>query len=235
MNLRTMETPAVGKDSSLKVLWKALASVRRYRLPITPSKTMKFCFHKYGILLFGGLCCVFSSLCAGEIPSGFPVERYSSLWEHSPFTIASIQQEASPAGFAQNLAVVGVAKIGDKDMVTLLNKQSLERVTVTSDSSNAQGMKIVSVAADTDPLKTSVTIQKGSEVAKVGFDKTMIDKANATPQNMTSAPMQPIPVAGQPPNPNMPPIPARQVRRMPAIPVINSAPPPAGNTPPLPH
>jgi hypothetical protein len=186
---------------------------------------MKFCLQKHGILLFGGLCCIFSSASAGdEVPSGFAVERYASLWQHSPFTIASVMQDAAPAGFAQNLAIVGIAKIGDKDLVTLLNKQSLERFIVKA-APNEQGIKVISVETDADPLKTSVMIQRDGEIAKVGFDKALIDRNQpAAPQANSNA----VPVPGQPPAPlaeNTPPVPARRVRRIPAIPALNPAPP----------
>ena len=199
---------------------------------------MKFCLQKHSILLFGGLCCIFSSASAAgdEVPAGFPVERYSVLWQHSPFTIASVQQTEVPAGFAQNLTVVGIAKIGDKDLVTLLNKQSLERFIVKAEP-NAQGMKVLSVENDSDPLKTSVMLQSGGEIAKVGFDKSLIQQNQSAPHADPNAVAQNTPVAGQPPSPpadNMPPVPGRRVRRLPAIPALNPAPASGGANAPQP-
>jgi len=164
---------------------------------------------------------------AGVIPEGYPVEHYSALWERSPFTIASVQ-DASQAGFAQNLAVVAIARIGNEDMVILLNKQSQERITVSSFKSNAQGMKVVSVAADTDPLKTHVTIQEGSEVAIVGFDKALLAMTQSPAPAAQNAAPDPNPV--QPavsPGVNPVPVSGRRFRR--AQPIPTPIPPPVIN------
>jgi hypothetical protein len=125
---------------------------------------------KFALLLGGSLCSALSFVKADVIPGGFAVDRYSSLWEHSPFTVSSIQQLVIPPGFADKLALVGIIKIGSENMVTLFNKDSLERISVSTNSS-PEGMKIVSVELDKDPQKDSVTIQKGDEIAKVKFDK----------------------------------------------------------------
>src|SRR5271155_1613230 len=126
--------------------------------------------YKLALLLGGSLCSALSSVNADALPGGFAVDRYSSLWQHSPFTVSSIQQEAIQPGFADKLALVGIAKIGSEDMVELLNKESLERINVSTTSS-PQGLKIVSVELNSDPMKDCVTIQKGDEIAKVKFDK----------------------------------------------------------------
>jgi len=189
---------------------------------------MKFHFHIFGILLGCGIFCVFSSAGAGEVPAGFPVERYSTLWEHSPFTTSSVQQDSAPPGFAQNLALVGIARIGDEDVITLLNRQSLERFIVSSARPNKQGLKVVSVSSDADPLKTSVTLQMGGETGKVGFDKVLLAQTQSAPP-----PQQPGQVmlnAPQPPNPNAPPVPQTRIRRLPAVPGLSPGPP--GSTAP---
>ena len=99
---------------------------------------------------------------------------------------------ASAIVFADKLTLVGIAKIGNEDIVTLLNKESLERISISSNL-NPQGLKIVSVELNTDPLKACVTIKKGDEIAKVQFDKTLAEggKASSTPGNNAATP--PIP------------------------------------------
>lgn len=189
---------------------------------------MKSRFHRFAILLAGGICGVFAPARGdggntggapddGAIPKGYPMARYAPLWEHSPFVLASVAEAPAP-GFAQNLAVVAIARVDDEDLVTVVNKQSQERITLDGQP-NAQGMKVVSVEADTDPLKTKVTLQKGGETATLGFDRALMTAPQApareiitTSNNRLSPATPPAAAAEQPPNA------ARRVVRMPPIP-----------------
>lgn len=127
--------------------------------------------------LFVALLCVARIAQAGPVPEPQPAEHFSALWQKNPFTIASTEQ-VPQAGFAQNLAVVGIAKIGGESIVTVLNKQTQERFTMDS-GGGPQGMKVVSVSMDADPLKASVTIRKGGETATVGFDRALLAMAQS--------------------------------------------------------
>lgn len=142
--------------------------------------------------LFAALWCVARIAWAGPVPEPQPAERYSALWQKNPFTIASVE-DAPQAGFAQNLAVVGIAKIGGEAIVTVLNKQTQERFTMDS-SGGPQGMKVVSVSMDTDPLKASVTIRKGGETATVGFDRALLamTQSPAPPAGVTEQAASPV-------------------------------------------
>ena len=177
---------------------------------------------RVSVLLWVGIICAASFANAGVIPDGFPVNRYVSLWEHSPFTIASVQQEVAPEGFASRLALVGVAKIGSEDVVTLLNKESQERFSVGA-KPDAQGLKIVTVEPNADPLKVSVTIQKGGETGRVKFDQTLLAAVQAAPGPPNNVAPQNVAPQQQPPNQGpivsnlpMPPlVPLRMRRSMP--------------------
>ena len=117
-------------------------------------------------------------------PDGYPVSRYASLWERSPFTIASVRQDVVPEGFASKLVLAGVARIGADDFAILVNKDSQERINVSSEP-NGQGMKLLSVEPNADPLKACVTIQKGVEVAVVRYDQALLVATTApAPDNV---------------------------------------------------
>ena len=185
---------------------------------------MKSSFHPFGLLLLGGgLFCALPFAWAGAIPEGYAVERYSALWEHSPFSLATVQPQAQPS-FAQNLALVGIARIEGEDMVTLLNRVSQERFTVGTEP-NADGIAVVSVDTDSDPLKTRVSIRKGSEVATVSFDKGLLALTQSPPPPPAGVPAQPAaPNNTQPPE-TVQVAPVRRVRRTIPIPGIIPAPP----------
>ncbi|MGB8352885.1 MAG: hypothetical protein WCD79_03275 [Chthoniobacteraceae bacterium] len=131
-------------------------------------------FYRFFIVAF---FCMPQLAGAGDIPQGYSVDRYTSLWKHSPFTIASVEQNTASVGFASKFALVGVGRIGSEDVVTLLNKESLERIVVSS-KAGRQDLKLILVEQDADPLKTSVTLQKGDEVGKVKFDQALLAVSN---------------------------------------------------------
>lgn len=174
----------------------------------------------FGIWLWGA----FSSAQEAVIPAGFGVDRYASLWEHSPFTIASVQQDATPAGFAEKLALVGVAKIGTENLATVINKDSQERISVSS-KPNDQGWKLIAVDSDPDLLKVVATIQSGNETAKVRFDPALI-AASAQPQPQPPPPNvgHPPPSIGGVPPPAPSVVPVRRVRHLPVIPQPSTMP-----------
>src|ERR1700677_3427445 len=189
--------------------------------------------NKFSLLLWGGLCCAFSLVKGDVLPGGFPADRYSTLWEHSPFTISSIQQEAVPPGLADKLTLVGLAKVCEEDIVTLLNKESMERIYLRTNTS-PQGLKIVSVELNADPMKACVTIQKGNETARVVFDTNaptggQVAVSPNPVNNPGAARSFPAPVQPAPPQPATAPVSPRVVR-------IISPVPPSGNIPlpPLP-
>lgn len=111
------------------------------------------------------------------IPKSHPVDRYESLWKRSPFTLSSVSDPVVvAAGFARQLALAGVAKIGSVELVTLVNKQSQERLLISSQP-NAQGIRLVSLQSDPDPSKITATIEKGVETAVVRFDAALLKSA----------------------------------------------------------
>jgi len=151
---------------------------------------------------------------AGPVPEGYPVDRYSTLWKRSPFTIASVQQDAVPDSFASKLALVGVARIGSEDFVILLNKDSQERINVSS-ITNGQGLKLIAVEANPDPLKASATIQKGTEIANVKYDQTLLAASSVPVPAVNVAAPQALPPNGEPPIPHTGPTPVRRHRPLP--------------------
>lgn len=173
------------------------------------------------------------------IPQGYTAERYSALWERSPFTIASAADAAPAEPVAAKLVLAGVVKIGSDDIVTLLNKDSQERILVTQ-TPNAQGYKLVSVEQNSDPLKVVATLQKGTESIKVRFDPSQfVVQSSSQPQPPGQNPLpnanlpgMPVPARSLPlgSQPVMPGSPERVVRRppipLPVIPNRQSAVPP---------
>ena len=202
---------------------------------------MKSRFQRFAaLLLAGGLCGVLwlarayggnsgnsgndAAVKDDVIPKGYAVDRYAPLWEHSPFALASVQQETVQASFSQNFAVVGLAKVGNEDLVTVVNKQSMERITLDS-TPNAQGIKVVAVESADDVTKLKVTLQKGNETGTITFDRSLLAAGQGAATTVQNSPGTVSPVLGGP-NPtasNMPPIPTRKLMRPPPLPTPRSA------------
>ena len=158
-----------------------------------------------------GCFCICPLAYGGVIPEGYPVDRYQTLWEHSPFTIASVQPDAAPdTGLATKFSLVGFAKNGQETLVILLKKDSQERVFIGSEP-NKENLKLVSVEGDAEPAKCVVTVQKGSEVAKLKFDTAFLAaQGSANPGNPS-----PSGATVPPGNPGQPGSPLRVQRHLP--------------------
>jgi hypothetical protein len=104
-------------------------------------------------------------------PSGYSAQRYEALWKRSPFTLSSISDDAGTK--ASNFALAGYLKIGDSEFVTVIDKQS--RVTsFVSREPNAQGLKLLSVSTNVDPLKVTAQICKADITEMVGYDPAIL-------------------------------------------------------------
>lgn len=177
-----------------------------------------------------GLCfsvCWAGSLSAADtqtIPTAFPIERYESLWKHSPFTLTSVEETETDQGFGQFFALAGVARIGSDDLVTLLDKRTQERLLISA-KLDSRGFQLVSVQSDHDILKVAVKIKKGAEVATLKFDPALLaarasnqpagpSYTNAPPPQVQSA----VPTISTTPATERPPPVTGEVRRRVVIP-----------------
>lgn len=151
-----------------------------------------------------------------NLPQSYPISRYEPLWKHNPFTVSSVSEQSN-AGFAQQLVLTGYGKIGSKEYITVFNRQTQERQFLST-TPNAQDMKLVSVQVNPVALKTTATIQKGSETSVLQFDPTISAPAASAQPNAVPAPMVNNP--GNPVAPIGPQAPLRSFRRNRPIPAI---------------
>ncbi len=160
------------------------------------------------LLLFLGFGAVTPSWAQETFTPPVPYEtaRYEMLWKKSPFTLASTE-EIVTAGFADNLILMGVARIGDQAIATVMDRSTSQRQTVTMNP-NAQGLRLISVGDMSSPLKASVRVQLGSETAEIRFDPMLVQSGPAP-----GVPQVPV-VPGQPPRPGQP-VPAIQIPNTP--------------------
>lgn len=117
------------------------------------------------------------------VPEAHPLARYDIIASRSPFTLASVLDQSN-ASFAQNLVLVGFAKLGGEHYVTVMDRTTQVRQTLSL-KANAQGIEVVEVKPNSDPLQASAVLRKGGETATVKFDEAIL---KTVPQPVAQAP-----------------------------------------------
>lgn len=152
-------------------------------------------------------------------PPPFPVSRYATLWERSPFQLESIAPPTQSEGLAQRYALTGIAQINNEPIIFLLERATQLRHMLDK-KTNTAGLSLVQIDMKDKYAESTAVVRQGEEVGVVKFDPT-------TPlQSMPSAPV--APQGARPPrvmSPGMtqPSIPG-QGATMPGIPVPGSNP-----------
>lgn len=139
-------------------------------------------------------------------PTPVTPNRYSRLWNDSPFTTKPIIVAPPTINPFEDYALGGVTPLDGTYLVTLFNKKKPEeRVSIPG---NTLGFKVVEVRPGKEgPLSTSVVISNGSRTGTVGFDeKLLVVKAPPANKQQPGRPGMPV-MPGQPVQPGQPPNP----------------------------
>lgn len=150
---------------------------------------------------------------AGEsfAPKPFAAERYRHLWEKSPFVTESAALPSS-GSLSQRFVLTGVASLGDKPVIFVLDRASLTRMLVSTEK-NALGLELVSVASHHDPRQASATIRLGADQAVIQYDPAALQNVNPPPEPSKTAQASAPATSAQPTPPNRPPVPVKRVIR----------------------
>ncbi len=129
-------------------------------------------------------------------PDAYPATRYDALAKKSPFSLASTE-EVVTAGFADNLILLGAARIGDTRMATLLDRTSSRTFTITG-VPGADGIELVDVTDMADPKTATASIKKGGEIARIRFDPMLLTTGGqpGAPGVQPAQPGNPVPPGG---------------------------------------
>lgn len=135
-----------------------------------------------------------------DLPAAWPEGRYESMIRTSPFALATPVTPVAAPGFASNLYLTGLAKVGDKDFVTIAYRDQQSRFSLLAGEQSADGVALVSVEWSDVVGKSKVTVKKGTEFSTLGFDEATLQKpAQLTPQTPQQMPQMPqLPQTGQP-------------------------------------
>lgn len=153
------------------------------------------------------------------LPSSSPLDRYQEMIRKSPFAPATPTVEPVAAvSFASEFYVSSLAKIGEKDVVTVRpTDPSKPSITLVSgEEESASGMTLLGVEWAEPVNNSRVNVGKGSEKGTLKFDQNIVtQKVAAAP------PVQPPAQPGQPGQPR----PVTQNMNAQRVPNLNVQPP----------
>ena|GEM_PF-6327077 len=156
-------------------------------------------------------------------PAPIPLEKYARLWENSPFELGVTKGAEKPTGVAAEWILTSLSKMGDKPVVTLLNRTSNESAVLSPGLAGPEGMELVDADVKDDYLQSSVHIRRGSEIAKLTFQQSELNSLQKNqPPGMPQPPVAATGAASQPttaftpprPPPGAIPIPPAPPRRI---------------------
>jgi hypothetical protein len=147
----------------------------------------------------------------GVAPDPLPITRYEKMINKSFFAPATPMAPAAAPSFAANLYVCSVAKIADKDFVTIAKQGDPQsKFSLYGNDQSDAGIQLVSVEWSDQIGKTKVTIKKGAEFGVLEFDQATLQRpVQVTPQPGPIAPGLPPqrPIITRQPNQFAQPIP----------------------------
>jgi len=163
------------------------------------------------------------------VPEPYPVSRYASLWENSPFQIESIAPPQQSEGLAQRFVLGGILRENGEPVVWVRERATQQSYKVARNSTNNLGLSLVEVSESMEKQsEATATIRLGGELGVIKFDVAAAGAAPgmAMPPPMARPPAMPMPIRPAQPVPGavpgqvgttMPGMPAQQIPVNPAI------------------
>ena len=157
---------------------------------------------------------------AGTVVSEpFPISRYASLWENSPFQIESIAPPQQSEGLAQRFVLGGILRENGEPVVWVRERATQQSYKVARNSTNNLGLSLVEVSETMDKQSdATATIRLGGELGLIKFDVAAgaASPGMAMPPPMARPPMMAAPI--RPPQPVPGAVPGQPGTAMPGVP-----------------
>jgi hypothetical protein len=184
----------------------------------------------------------FGLLFGDDVPKAFPLARYQSMMDRSPFAVATaVAAPAATPNFAKDLYVANAAHSKDGDFVTVESSADKNFKKYLSTNAPQDGYSITNIEWSDKVGATKVTITKDGQTATLSFNEALL-KQSAPPNQPQMQVPQPVVPQQQPviqqqkpaPIPQLPTPPPRVRGVIPKNPVPNTTPYPTpipGSTP----
>jgi hypothetical protein len=103
-----------------------------------------------------------------EIPAGFKIERYASVWERNPFTpVKSAAAKVQPSAFAK-LNLTSWLIDGGKEVICVENSETKDVQTIGAEL-NQNNLRLIELRRSVNPRVVEAVISDGKELGTVKF------------------------------------------------------------------
>lgn len=109
-------------------------------------------------------------------PTERDIEHYEHIWKSAPF-VAKAETSSQAESLVARFALTGFARVGDDEVIFLLDRKSLNRFSITRGAPR-NGVELISVRGE-DIKTLAAKIRANGEVATIGFDAS--EAAASTP------------------------------------------------------
>jgi len=105
------------------------------------------------------------------VPAAFPVERYSVLWENSPFQTESVAPPVESPGLSQRFVLSGILRENGEYLVWVRERATQQSYMVKKNEPNSIGLSLAEVSESPEKQsEASATVRLGSEIGVIKFD-----------------------------------------------------------------
>jgi hypothetical protein len=118
------------------------------------------------------------------LPTGFPVTRYTDIWENSPFNREVVKAAATTmeSSFAGSLVLEGLVTDDTLGPIAYVRDVREDKpIVITREKSEAHPFTIVSANQVANPEETKVTVTNGTETGEIGYVVAKLTQAIAAP------------------------------------------------------
>jgi hypothetical protein len=118
------------------------------------------------------------------LPTGFPVTRYTDVWENSPFNREVVKAAAKTieSSFAGSLVLEGLVTDDTLGPIAYVRDVREDKpIVITREKSEAHPFTIVSANQVANPEESKVTVTDGTETGEIGYVVAKLTQAIAAP------------------------------------------------------
>lgn len=127
------------------------------------------------------------------LPTGYPVTRYTAIWENSPFNrvVVKAATKTMESSFAGSLVLEGLVTDDTLGPIAYVRDVREDKpIVITRDKSEAHPFTIVSANQVANPEETKVTVTDGTETGEIGYVVAKLTQAIAAPAPAPAAQQQ---------------------------------------------
>ena len=116
-------------------------------------------------------------------PQSYPASRYEPGWEKNPFTLKTAPVVVQKESFVKDWTLGAIGGRAASPTVTVVNRQTHERVSLHGDIADKNGMKVLAVHNEPVSKNISVEVEMAGNVGTLTYDDAFLKTLSASPGN----------------------------------------------------